>query len=336
LGDEEEFQMSSVENSMRLALTEHRAGRFAEAQRLYRRVLEVRPDDAEAWNNLAMVIDETGDSQGAMECWRKAIALRPDYAEAHNHLGLVLDRIGDCSGAIAEWKEAARLRPDWVEPQYYLSAANEGAPPSSAPARYVTKLFDKYAHEFDRHLLRQLEYKAPQLIAEAVERAGVRHAAEVIDLGCGTGLCGVKVRAMAGRMVGVDLSPKMLEKARERNIYDELVAGDLMDVLRQRPGDVDLILAADVFVYVGELTEVFAAAKAALRPGGIMAFSVEKTRENEGDLVLRESRRFSHSRSYIERLVASVGMEFVELSEAVLRLDGRDVIEGIIGVVRKK
>ncbi len=328
--------MSDQQPTLQKAMNEHRAGRLSDARRLYEQMLEARPDDAEAWNGLGLVIDECGDTENAMECWRKAIALRADYAEPHNHLGLALDRLNDEAGAIAEWKEAARLRPDWVEPRYYLSAAKEGEVTTSAPARYVAKLFDKYAEDFDHHLLRQLEYRAPELIAEAIERAGVKSAAEVIDLGCGTGLCGLKVRAMAGRMVGVDLSPKMIEKARERNIYDELVAGDLMDVLRQRRGDVDLILAADVFVYVGELAGVYAAAKAALRVGGVLAFTVEKTFANEADLVLRESRRFSHSRSYIERLTAATEMELIELSEAVLRHDGRDVIEGMIGVVKKR
>jgi len=299
-------------------------------------LLDASPDFAEGWNHLGLVIDEAGDGEAAMECWRKAIALQPDYAEPHNHLALVLDRNGDSAGAIAAWKEAARLRPDWIEPQYYLASASEGAAPASAPARYVTRLFDKYAREFDRHLLRQLEYKVPDLIAQAIGRAGVQHADEVIDLGCGTGLSGVTVRALAGRMVGVDLSPKMIEMARERNIYDELVAGDLMDVLKERKGDVDLVLAADVFVYVGELSEVFAAIKSALRPGGVLAFSVEKIRESEGDLVLRESRRFSHSRSYIEGLVEKTGLELIELTDAVLRVDGRDIIKGMIVVVRKR
>jgi len=92
------------------ALAEHRAGRFAEAQRLYRQVLEIRPDDAEAWNGLAMAIDETGDSEGAMECWRKAIALRPDFAEAHNHLGLVLDRVGESSAAFSTSRALSSIR----------------------------------------------------------------------------------------------------------------------------------------------------------------------------------------------------------------------------------
>ena len=327
--------MSDLHPTLQAAIAAHRAGHLPEARQLVQQLLEEDPDNAEAWNQLALFIDESGDNDGAMECWRKAIALRPDLAEARNHLGLVFDRIGDTAAAIACWKEAARLRPDWIEPQYYLATANEGTAPTTAPARYVTKLFDKYAHEFDRHLVVQLEYKAPQLIAEAVARAGVKHAAEVIDLGCGTGLCGVHIRPLAGRMIGVDLSPKMIDKARERNIYDELVVGELKDVLNQRRGDVDLILAADVFVYVGELTGVFAAASTALRPGGTIAFSFEKTRENEPDLLLRESRRFSHSPAYIERLIRSTGLELLEWSDAILRLDGRDAIKGMIVVARK-
>src|SRR5215211_8183325 len=148
--------MSDAQATLRQAMEEQRAGRLEEAQRICRQLLEAQPAHAEAWNQLGLIIDETGDSDGAMACWRRAIEARPDFAEAHNNLGLVLDRLGESAAAIAEWKEAARLKPQWVEPQYYLSAANEGAAPSSAPARYVAKLFDKYAHDFDSHLLRQL------------------------------------------------------------------------------------------------------------------------------------------------------------------------------------
>src|SRR5262245_59854811 len=127
--------MSDAPPTLQDALDAHRAGQVELATLLCRQLLDARPDDAEAWNHLGLLIDESGDSDAAMECWRKAIALRPDFAEPHNNLGLVLDRLGDSGGAIAAWKEAARLRPEWIEPQYYLSSANEVAAPTSAPAR---------------------------------------------------------------------------------------------------------------------------------------------------------------------------------------------------------
>jgi predicted TPR repeat methyltransferase len=327
--------MESEPITLQLARAAHQAGRSGEAEAHYRELLLDEPENADLWNDLGSLLDEARREPEAMACFREAMRLRPDFAEPHNNLGLSLDRQGDEAGAIEEWREALNLRPGWLEPRYYLSTAGAHAAPTSAPARYVAKLFDQYAADFDRHL-NALDYCAPQLLWEAVGRAGLLRFGEVIDLGCGTGLCGEKFKPISDRIIGVDLAPRMIAKAGERNIYDELIAGDLLEVL-QRRGVVDLILAADVFGYVGELKPVFDSARAALRPGGLMAFSVEKLDENEGaDMVLRETRRFAHSLKYVERVAADAGLELVEQSEAVLRMDGRMPIVGMIVVVRRK
>ncbi|HEV8606724.1 MAG TPA: tetratricopeptide repeat protein [Tepidisphaeraceae bacterium] len=314
-------------------------GKRKEASECFCRAVELNPKYAEAWNNLGSVWDEGGKHEEAMECWTKAIALRPGYAEAHNNLGVALEKRGARAAAIKEWQEASRLRPDWEVPKYYLAAAmaSDAPAPTGPPAEYVAKLFDEYADKFDQHLLGTLEYRVPDLLVAAVKRAGASRFEEVMDLGCGTGLCGEKFRPMAGRMVGVDLSTRMIEKARQRGIYDELMVGGLAEALRGREGDVDLVLAGDVLGYVGDLSELFRAAQGAMRQGGLFAFSVEKPSEKEGEgLVLRRTRRFAHSKSYVERTAREAGMEVVEMSEAVIRLDDQKPIEGMIVVVRRR
>lgn len=313
-------------------------GKRKEASECFCRAVELNPKYAEAWNNLGSVWDEGGKHEEAMECWTRAIALRPGYAEAHNNLGVALEKRGGRAAAIKEWEEAARLRPDWEVPKYYLAAARatNAPPPTGPPAEYVAKLFDEYADKFDQHLLGTLEYRVPDLLVEAVKRIGASRFEEVMDLGCGTGLCGEKFRPMAGRMMGVDLSARMTLKAKERGVYDELMVGGVVEALGGRKGDVDLVLAGDVLGYVGELSELFKAAQGAMRPGGLFVFSVEKPSEKEGEgLVLRRTRRFAHSKSYIERVAREAGMEMVEMSEAVIRLDDQKPIEGMIGVVRR-
>jgi predicted TPR repeat methyltransferase len=325
--------MSNTTTTLDQARAAHQVGDIDAAEAHCRQLLTADPQNAELWNTLGSLLDEARREVEAMECFHEAMRLRPDFAEPHNNLGLSLDRQGDEAGAIAHWQEALRLRPNWLEPQYYLSTAHAHAAPTTAPARYVAKLFDQYASTFDHHL-NTLDYRAPQLLWDAVQRIGLEWAPQVIDLGCGTGLCAQKFRSISGQITGVDLSPKMIEKARERNIYDELVVGDLLEALAPRRGDVDLILAADVFGYVGELSPALTAASRAMPPGALLAFSVEKHDGGE-DFILKDSRRFAHSRSYVEQLLNQLGMDIAELREEVLRKDGRNRVIGLIVIARK-
>jgi len=311
------------------------AGRRDEAAAAFATAVRINPGYVEAWNNLGSVYDEVRQLDKAIECWKRAIALRPDYADAHKNLGVALEKKGDRAAAIHHWEQALRLRPKWDEPQYYLAAARGEKTLDKAPPQYVVKLFDEYADKFDEHLLSTLEYRVPELLLEAIRRSGRARFDVVMDLGCGTGLCGERFRSISGRLSGVDLSPRMIEKARARGIYDELIVGGLEEALAGR-SDMDLILAGDVLGYVGELGALFKSIASGLRHGGYFAFSVEKPSEEEtGDLVLRKSRRFAHSRRYVEQTASAAGLQAMELSEAMLRMDEKMPIMGMICLLRK-
>jgi len=146
----------------------------------------------------------------------------------------------------------------------------------------------------------------------------------VLDLGCGTGLCGPLFRPLAATLAGVDLSPAMIDKARRRGVYDRLEVGDLVTALRRAPGAADLLVAADVLVYVGDLAPVLSAAAAALRPGGLFAFSVEE--HSGAGFTLLPTRRYAHSAEYVNSEAARVGLEVIHLHGAIARTEnGRDV-----------
>ncbi|HMU52807.1 MAG TPA: methyltransferase domain-containing protein, partial [Geminicoccaceae bacterium] len=200
------------------------------------------------------------------------------------------------------------LEPFYV--QRHLIAAWLRIPSRRAPVRYVRALFDEYAGRYDGHLLRDLHYAAPNLVRTIVgDRLDGRPDAAVADLGCGTGLCGPLFRRVAGRLVGVDLSPRMLDEARRREVYDELVEAEIVAFLRDRRDDFDLLIAADVLVYLGDLGPLFRAAALALRPAGLMALTVE---EGSSDgFALRSSGRFVHGRAYVERAVLEAGLRLV-------------------------
>jgi predicted TPR repeat methyltransferase len=218
----------------------------------------------------------------------------------------------------------------------HMLAALEGKTTATAPHDYVVGLFDGCAGYFDRHLVDELGYKVPKDLHRAVVQivGPDQQEVDVMDLGCGTGLCGPLFRNMARTMVGVDLSPGMLAMASRRNLYDRLVTGDITEELRKNENTYDLILSADVFIYVGGLEQVFEAVSAALRPNGLFAFSIETEEEHDGH-VLRPTGRYAHSIGYIRRLAEASGLREVCLEESVLRMDKGQPIDGYIVVLGK-
>ena len=165
-----------------------------------------------------------------------------------------------------------------------------------------------------------------ELIVEALDKAVVKRDGAIVDLGCGTGLCGKLLRPVARRIVGVDLSSSMIAQAYDRQVYDELFVDEIVAFLSVRFAQFDLAVAADVFVYFGELRNVLAAAGQALRPGGAIAFTIEK---HEGDdYVLQPTRRYAHSIDYVRSAAAAVGLAEVSASEGVIRTEGQKDVNG--------
>ena len=207
--------------------------------------------------------------------------------------------------------------------------------PAQVPSQSVADLFDRYAGTFDEHLRGKLGYRAPELIAAAVEANRTSGAGmDVLDLGCGTGLCGPLLRPMAKTLVGVDLSPGMIDKARERGVYDRLEVGDLIETLRRSPRAYDLLVAADVFVYLGDLAPTFEAAAAALRPGGLLVFTVEAATKGDRYQLQQASRRYAHSQGYLRRLAGMYGFETCSLTGIEARVDAGRPVSGYLAVLR--
>ena len=291
----------------------------------YRRALALDAQDAEAHNNLGTLLAEEDRTVEAEACYRTALQVRPEFAEAHKNRGAVLQALGRHDEALASFREAVRLRPDFAEAAYKLAALSGERPPASAPAEYVAALFDGYAGEYDQHLTSTLQYRVPQalcaLLAGRVPEGSVLN---VLDLGCGTGLSGAALRGLARQLTGIDLSPRMLARTRERGFYDRLIEGDIVQVLAGQDASFDLVVAADVFVYIGDLEAVLASAGQVLRPGGWLAFSVESL--SEGEYRLQPTGRYAHAPAYIEALARRHGFERVAEQEVTLRVEqGRPV-----------
>lgn len=310
--------------------------RLDEAQACYRRALQIKPDFAKAHNNLGNTLDKLNKRQEAVKCYREALRFDPEYVEAYSNLGAVLAKEGQFEEAKECCQKALQFQPDYTMPRYLLAVLGGGETPRQAPLDYVKELFDDYSERFDESLVGQLQYRGPELIFQAVQKAIDLEAAtlDVLDLGCGTGLCGLLFRNFARTLVGVDLSPKMIEKARSRKIYDELVMGDISSLPVSSGKTYDLIVAGDVFIYIGDLSPAFATCSSVLKPGGLLAFSTEPGEDSE-TFALRTTGRYVQSAGYIRTLAAANGLEEVSMDRGVLRMEKEMSVSGHIFVLRK-
>jgi predicted TPR repeat methyltransferase len=222
--------------------------------------------------------------------------------------------------AVGRW--LADRRPDDAVLAYRVQVL-EGAPLTKASPDYVAAHFDAFADRFDHQLAELLEYDAPQLLADLIATQRDRFA-DVVDLGCGTGLAAPALACFGGRLTGVDLSAGMLAKAAQRGAYDDLVQADVVDYLRSQPARFDLIFAADVLIYIGDLTDLFAAAAGALRSGGVLAITTEIAPEG---WALLSSGRFSHAAGYVARM-AGPAFDVAARETITLRREGLTAISG--------
>jgi predicted TPR repeat methyltransferase len=247
----------------------------------------------------------------------------------HAHAKFLLSGLAGDARDTADGRAAVNLEP--------LDGAGEARTATmveSPPAALIADLFDTYAPRFDQHLLEELRYSVPRSLASLVGASGAApdRSRRVLDLGCGTGLAGIELRPYARTLIGSDLSPRMVARARQREIYDELHVEDLATTLA-RERDVDLIVAADVFLYVGPLEATLAACTTALRPGGLLAFSVE--RSTGDDVVLQQTLRYAHADSYVLALASAHGLAVERAEPTVLRMDNGEPVSGVLYLLRR-
>jgi predicted TPR repeat methyltransferase len=297
-------------------------GERTAAMEEYRQAIALEPLQPRPHNNLGTLCANSGDWPAAEACYRAALALRPDYVEALRNLATLLGQQGNVVEAAECARRLLALRPEETAAQF-LFAALTGENQPAMPTPVIAAFFDQYAPAFDAHM-RALKYSGPQMLREAIRN--VPGPFDILDLGCGTGACGTVFRDLARTLTGVDASARMLACARSSGCYDRLVQGDLIDALKESDAAYDLILGADVFIYVGDLSNVFPAAYNALRPGGHFVFVVEA---GDGeDFVLRLSRRYAHSPSYVRKLATFSGLLERAATRGFLRLENDRPIEG--------
>lgn len=301
------------------------------------RVTQLRPGDARGWRAFGSACMQIRDLERAMQCYERCLELLdPDNAASLSSLGICYLEMGKRDKAIVALTRALELKPGDPESLYWLAAAGVGKAPETMRPDVVSKLFDGYADTFDEHLVGPLRYTAPASLSAALRRFlgdGPRPLA-LLDLGCGTGLVGAEVRDIATRLVGVDLSPKMIELARKRGIYDEIHLLGIVDYMDGAPRQYEAVLSADVFIYIGDLDHVFAAVSRCLVAAGLFVFSVESHYGDE-PYIIRKSGRYAQSQRYLRELADRHGFTELSVETVTLREESRLPVEGYVVSLRK-
>ena len=306
-------------------------GDYPAAERHFRRALELEPRHAEAHNNLGVLEEVSGRSEQAVASYRRAVQAKPTLSQAYLNLGRLLMVLGRREEAAQCYREAVASS-DKPSIFAHLLAALDGRATAAAPADYVRATFDGFARDFDERLVGVFDYHVPEAIAAAIRRIRLfpPRSADVLDLGCGTGLSGAVFADISRRIAGVDVSGAMLQEARARGCYQELAEAEVLAWMRAAAAEqFDLVIAADVLVYFGDLGPVFAQAARLLRSGGLFAFSIEVCRD--ADFRLQDSGRYAQSAAYVERLAKGHGFT------VSLRADQpiRKPIIGLLYVLRR-
>lgn len=306
-------------------------GRVAEAEAAYRRAMELNPGLAEAYNNLGNLYRSMGRIPQALEQYCEALIRNPKQHHARKMLGIAYYTLRRFDEAAQVYRQWLAEEPDNPAPRHYLAACTGEAVPDRAEDGYVEATFDEFANSFDASL-ENLTYRAPQHVAQAVARlyGAPAGALQVLDVGCGTGLCGPLLAPFALRLVGADLSAGMLAKAQPRKVYHQLIKAELTGYLQSVHQAFDLVISADTLCYFGKLEAALNAAHGALRPGGRVVFTLERL---DSDPVQQPYRlnphgRYSHSRGYVEQVLAQAGFERVGAEPVILRDEGGVPVQG--------
>lgn len=342
------------------------AGKPGEAATLYRGILDDQPKHLAAAKALAALVEagaapgdasevrkaaidietestysvaKTAQTHGrfdvAIRCYKKIVELDPEHGDAVWGLAEACYGNDEIEESLRWYRRYSELYPDDPESEHMVAALGDGPKPLRASDDYVRETFDHFAEDFDRQLLEDLEYKAPKLIYSLFGAlpGGKADGLAILDAGCGTGLSGVDFKAHAATLTGVDLSPEMLKRAKDRKIYDDLLEMELATCMRDRPDAFDLIVAADVFCYIGDLSETLDAALIALKPGGYLLFSVEA--QSKRGYSLTGSGRYAHKPAYVRKAAQIAGFREALSRTETLRMEYGEPVNGYLTALRK-
>jgi len=280
----------------------------------------------------AQSFSKQGNPVAAEAALRQAISFRPNFFASHGSLGTFLMRYGRSDEARPHLEQAHSLNPGCATTKLFLDLARGEKQPDPS-AQYIEQLFDSYADHFDDHLVKDLEYAVPKLLSEQLlDRLSEPSTSKVLDLGCGTGLVGEHLAHRIQSLDGVDLSEQMLDQAAKRSCYQTLTKAEIRDFLNASPGPWDGLIAADVFIYCGDIEDIIRLCHQRLAANGVLAFSVESC---AGDDYQADpsTGRYQHPESYLKKTMGSL-FEDIHFMDQVLRKNSGEPVKGQLILAR--
>ncbi|MBS1209287.1 MAG: hypothetical protein H6R19_1685 [Proteobacteria bacterium] len=306
--------------------------RWDEAEASYLHAIELAPDTTSAYNNLGLLHAARGRIQQAIQCYDLSIARTPGNPDSRRLLGIAYYTLGKTREAAEVFRQWLALDPASPVARHMYAACSGKNVPERAADDYVEQTFDRFADSFDTQLQNNLAYCAPQQVVGALAQtlpAGFEPL-DILDAGCGTGLCGPLLRPLARHLTGIDLSAGMLAKATARQCYDTLLKAELGAFIASQTARFDAIISADTLVYFGALETVCAAARKALRPQGVFIFTVEQlpSGDVETNYRLNPHGRYAHGKTYLETTLTAAGLEVTRITATDLRNEADKPVAG--------
>jgi predicted TPR repeat methyltransferase len=290
--------------------------------------------DAEGLSELAAHLREYGKIQPAYLCARRMVELAPDDAQAWCSMAELAHIVGQREQARIGYEKYLDAHPEDAEVRHILTALRDEAPPARVPDACIQQLYKKFSAFYESNMVETLDYQAPERLGKLLQDVlGERDGFRVLDLGCGTGLSGLVLKPRAAHLTGVDLSPEMVEKARTRGIYDRLAVAEITSWLAQNSDDYDLIVACDTLIYFGDLAPVMRAVRTRLKEGGVFAFSVE--RGDKKPYRLTDSGRYAHTQDHIADAAQGAKLALLRLDEGYLRMEYGNEVTGFFTALQK-
>lgn len=341
---EQALQQSEAQGTQATDRMELLSKAIAVAQRLGRHLLalqwlrlaeQIRPDDPSIRYKIGLALSWAGEPAKAVAIFTELLLQEPLNPV------LLSARMQACLGAhqnaqaIHDGEALVAMEPANEEHRFYLDVAL-GLTPKTLPVALISGLFEGYANRFDQHVVVQLQYKLPRDVALLISQWHPDRKADVLDLGCGSGLLGACLGPIEGVLVGVELSGSMIEQAGRHRVYDRFHQVNLLDALPATPSELYHVIAAlDVLIYVGGLDAVVPDVFRILLPGGRFVFSCEASADGEVDYALQSTYRYTHQSSYVQRLLQQAGFEDIAVEDRTLRLEANQPVQGFLVTARK-
>jgi predicted TPR repeat methyltransferase len=363
-----ELNPSNLDFYINLANSYCALKQYEKAKLIYKKLIEKNQNFAIAYHALGLIYKQNKDYEKALEHFKKAIKINREFYICYYDMAITYEKLHKHELWFFYLQKTIKINPDFYDAlfsiaQYYRKTKNEkkleeyllktleklpehpGAnhllaslheeTSSTYSLEYARDLFDRYADHFEEHLVNTLKYKVPSIIKDKLQSLNSPRDSKILDLGCGTGLLGKTIVDRYPNLVGVDISSKMIEETRKKEIYTNLHVNDIDNFLLKNIQEFDLIIAPDVFIYIADLETIFSNIKKSLSINGYFIFTIEPLLAiNTEKYQLEKNGRVSHAIEYVKSLCENIGFDIIENEEIILREENKIGQKGAIFILK--